>query len=109
MCELTASLLEKVKNFKCLCVAEVTLNLLRLKKKVEICGVIEEVTFEYKNVPKSTRLEDESNTLSVFDRIAVDRWKEEEKEVFEKHGEEAGREIMKNKRAILLQQDSYSA
>ena len=35
-CELTASLLEKLKNFKCLCVAEVMLNLLGLKKEVDL-------------------------------------------------------------------------
>ena len=66
-----------------------------VKKKVEICGVIEEIEFEYDNIPTSSVFQAQPKTLSVFDRCAVSNLKEFEKKKVDEHGsQEAADELI---------------
>ena len=78
-----------------------TTETVRLKKKINICGAVEEIVFEYKNIPTGTGVQTEPQTLSVFDRRAVTDWKQFENKKLDKHGTEATEEIMQYKNKWL--------
>ena len=70
----------------------------RLTKKVEVCGIIEDLEFELTNVPSGRISTNQNQSLNVFERKAVEKWNKDEDEILLKHGNEAGNEIIKYRR-----------
>ena len=62
---------------------------------------MEEIVFEYKNIPTGAGVQTEPQTLSVFDHRAVTDWKQFENKKLDKHGTEATEEIMQYKNKWL--------
>ena len=61
----------------------------RLKKKIDVCGLCEEIEYEFANVPTGAGIQTQPKTLNVRERRAVRDWKEKEDEMLENHGNNA--------------------
>ena len=58
----------------------------RLRKKVNVCGTVEDIVFEYRNIPNGSGIQTEKKSLNVFYKRAVRYWQRKEEELSEQHG-----------------------
>ena len=71
------------------------------KKKVQVKGVDEMITFHFDNVPTCAGVSNQPRTFSVYDQMSIEKWnKEKEKEIAD-HGETSGQRINYYKTAFF--------
>ena len=71
------------------------------KKKVQVKGVDEMITFHFDNVPTCAGVSNQPRTFSVYDQMSIEKWnKEKEKEIAD-HGETSGQRINHYKTAFF--------